>query len=124
MRFAGQLGQPAGAGVQPLLLAQRFFFAGLQGRALDLDGLVLERLAPALVLAAVAAQRVQGGLDLAQAPVRLGQGRRLRVEAGVTVHEVEVRLRIEEALRLVLAVDVGQRTEPARAARRRGRGRR
>jgi Ni/Co efflux regulator RcnB len=52
--LARQLGQPARVGLQPLLLAQRLFLAGLKRGLLDLDRLVLEHLAAALVLAPIA----------------------------------------------------------------------
>lgn len=74
--------------------------------ALDLDRLVLEHLPAALVLAAVAAEGFERGLDLAQAAERLRQRRPVPVQSGVAVHEVEVGLRVEQALRLVLPVDV------------------
>src|SRR6185295_12288975 len=119
VRLARQLGQPARVGLQPLLLAQHLFLAWLERGLLDLDRLVLEHLAAALVLAAVAAQRFQRGLDLAQAAEGLRHRGTIGIEARMVIHEIEVRLRIEQALRLVLAVDVGdERRELAQDAHR------
>jgi hypothetical protein len=84
-----------------LVLARR------QPRALDLVGLESQHLAAALRLSPVAADRVEGGVDLAELPVGLRQ-RGPRVEARERVDEIEVGLRIEQALRLVLAVDRGE----------------
>src|SRR5438552_4095771 len=107
--LARQVGPPAGACLQPLLLAQRLLFPGRQVRPLDLGGLIVEHLAAALGLAPVAAQGLQLGLDLAQPPERRSEGFGFAGQARVTVEHGDVAVRIEQALRLVLPVDRGER---------------
>ena len=105
---ARQLGQAAGARLDLFFLAQCFFFARGEIRPLDLRGLVVEHLPPALGLPPIAPQRLELRLDLAQPPERTAEGFRVVGETGMAVEHGDVGLRIEQALRLVLAVDGGE----------------
>jgi hypothetical protein len=88
-----QLAQAAGVLLHGLLRAQLLLLAGAERRGLDLARLELEHLAAALQFAAVAAQRLQLGLDPRALAMplrhRLGEG----LETGLAVQQREMRLR-------------------------------
>ncbi len=100
-REAPRVGLPCLLHAQGLLLARRE--AGL----LDLGRLELEHLAPALGLAPVSAEALERGLGRAQVAEELGQGPAV-VGAREVVEQIHVGRGVEQALRLVLAVNHGQ----------------
>ncbi len=102
VRLAAQAREAARVGLARLLGAERLLLAGLELGFLDLARLELEHLAAALGLAQVRAQALETGLRGAQLAEDLPDLRGAR--AGEVVDEREVRGRIEQALRLVLAV--------------------
>lgn len=105
--LAGERRQPARIRLPHLLQAQGGLLPGHERGPLDLGGLELEHLAPTLHLAPVVAQALERRLDLPQAAEGRRQGREI-LQAREAVQELEVDRGVEQALRLVLAVDDGQ----------------
>src|SRR5262245_16650393 len=101
--LVGQCGEAAGVGLDHLLVLERLLLSVRELRGLDLLRLVLEHLAPPFPLAAVAAK------CLALLVTR-GDGREASddlpgIDPGMAVEELDMGLRIEQSLRLMLPVD-------------------
>ena len=102
--LVAELGETRAIRLHDPFLEQRLLFLRRQAGLLDLVRLVLEHLALVLSLPRSFPKRAQRRLRLAQPPEgleqRLGQGLNTRV----TIEDIDVGLRVQEALCLMLAV--------------------
>ncbi len=106
--FLGQGGQPAHVGLHDLLAPQVFFFTARKAGLLDLSGLELEGLAAPFGLAPVPPQLFESGHRLLPGPVGATDEGEVSVQARVGIEAGKMGGRVQQALRLVLAVDEGE----------------